>query len=133
MEWIVVKTLLSLAAVIGLMIAVVYVMKKFLFGGHVSSSSVVEMSVIGTMTLHPKRSIAVIKVMNKVLIVGVSEEGMQTLGELTDPAMLSLIDAKLEAAAATPRWSMRKSSGEKVGFAEALAVQVAKLTSKGQA
>lgn len=132
MEWIVVKTLLSLAAVLGLMIAVVVVMKKFLFGGHVSSSSVVEMSVIGTMTLHPKRSIAVIKVMNKILIVGISEDGMQTLGEVTDPAVLASLDAKLEATTAAPPRSIRKASGETVGFAEALALQVARLTSRGQ-
>lgn len=130
MEWVVVKTLLSLAAVLALMGAVVFVMKRFLLGGRSSSSCIVEMRVLGTMMLQPKRVISVVKVMNKVLILGVSEHGMQTLGELNDEQSLQQIAAKLAAQNGDGK-AVRTGAGTSPSFARALALQLTKLAAKG--
>lgn len=131
MEWVVVKTLLSLAAVLALMGAVVFVMKRFLLGGRSSSSHIVEMRVLGTMMLQPKRVISVVKVMNKVLILGVSEHGMQTLGELNDERSLQQIADKLAARNGDTAAAVRTGAGTSPSFARALALQLTKLAAKG--
>ncbi len=131
MEWVVVKTLLSLAAVLALMGAVVFVMKRFMLGGRSSSSHIVEMRVLGTMMLQPKRVISVVKVMNKVLILGVSEHGMQTLGELNDERSLQQIADKLAARNGDTAAAVRTGAGTSPSFARALALQLTKLAAKG--
>lgn len=129
MEWIVVKTLLSLAAVIALMIGVVFLMKKYVYGARASSSALIDMKVIGTMMLHPKRTVSVLKVMDKVLIIGVTEDGMRTLGEINDEKSLAQIDEKLAAQPAQPKWFAKKNdAAPKLSFMEALNLQLSKLT-----
>jgi flagellar biogenesis protein FliO len=136
MEWIVVKTFLSLAAVLALMVAVVFVMKKYVHGGQARSRNIVDMNVIGTMMLQPKRSVSLLKVMNKVLIIGVTEDGMETLGEISDEKCLQQIEEQLAAQPAQTAWFAKKNEkarteGEKISFAEALSLQVSKLMAKG--
>jgi flagellar biosynthetic protein FliO len=82
MEWVLVKTLFSLVAVLGLMIGVVFLLKKFVYGSGAPSSAQVEIKVIGSRSLSPKKSISVVRVMGKVLVVGLSEQGMSLLTEL---------------------------------------------------
>ncbi len=131
MEWVVVKTFLALGAVIGLMIVVVLVLKKFVYGGQASSSSIVDMKVIGTMTLQPKRSVTVVKIMNTILVVGVTEDGMQTLAEISDERSLAQIEEKLSAVPQPAKWFSRKEEeNSSVSFAEALGIQISKLTAK---
>jgi flagellar biogenesis protein FliO len=52
-----------------------------------------EIEVLGRRTLQPKQAILVVRVMGKVLVVGVTDHGMQTLSEITDPAALAALDA----------------------------------------
>ncbi len=94
MEWILVKTLLSLGAVIGLMVGLVFLLKKYVYAGRVGSSSSVEIGVLGHRVLQPKRSVYVLKVLNKVIVVGSSEQGLQTLAEVTDAESLAEVDEK---------------------------------------
>lgn len=82
MEWVILKMLFSLAAVLGLMFALMFVMKKFFYGSGAKSSSVVNIEVLGSRTLAPKRSVYVLQVMDKVIVVGMTEQGMQTLTEM---------------------------------------------------
>lgn len=131
MEWIVVKTFLSLAAVIALMFGIVFVMRKYLAGGRASSSAIVDMRIIGTMALQPKRSVSVLKVMNKVLIVGMTEEGMQALGEINDGESIRAINEALTAQPAPRRWFEKKSkSADAPSFAQAFTMQLRKAVAK---
>jgi flagellar protein FliO/FliZ len=82
MEWVLAKTLLSLAAVLGLMIGVVFLLKKFVYGSGTQSSAQVDIRVMGSRSLSPKKSISVVRVMGKVLVVGLSEQGISLLTEL---------------------------------------------------
>lgn len=129
MEWIVVKTVLSLAGVLALMIGVVLVLKKVLAVGRNSDSGVVEMKLIGTMALQPKRSVSLLKVMNRVLILGITEEGVQTLGEIADEQSIKAIEEKLAQRDAPAKWSRHDATNP--SFARALALQLGRLTAKG--
>lgn len=109
MENIVLKMILSLAAVLGLMYVVLVLMKRFVAGGTFDSSANVEVEVLGARTLHPKRSVYVLRILDKVIVVGATETTIQMLTEITDPERLQKLDV-LERAS-TPRSSKRSWFG----------------------
>jgi flagellar biogenesis protein FliO len=96
MEWMLVKTLLSLFAVLALMAGIVLVMKKYVYKGQTPASSVVSVDVLGHRMLTPKRSVHVLKILNKILVVGVTEGGMTSLGEIDDEVILREISGRME-------------------------------------
>ncbi|HCV44148.1 MAG TPA: hypothetical protein DGH68_11740 [Bacteroidetes bacterium] len=102
MEWMLVKTLFSLAAVLVLMAGIVFVMKKYVYKGQTSNGSVVSVDVLGHRLLTPKRSVQVIKVLNKIIVVGVTEGGMTSLGEIDDEDILREIGERMEDRTKTP-------------------------------
>jgi flagellar biosynthetic protein FliO len=81
MEWVFIKMMLSLAAVLGLMFVLVFVLKRFVLPGRPSGTERVDIDILGQRSLGPKRSIVVVKVLHQVLVVGVTEQGMQVLAE----------------------------------------------------
>ena len=83
MEWIFVKMILSLGAVLALMFGLVYVVKRFVLPGSASAQQPVTIEVLGRKALQPKKSVVVLKVADRILVVGMSEQGMQTLTELS--------------------------------------------------
>jgi flagellar protein FliO/FliZ len=83
MEWIFLKMILSLGAVLGLMFGLVYVLKRFVLPGGTAAYQPVTIEVLGRKALQPKKSVVVLKVADRVLVVGLSEQGMQTLTELS--------------------------------------------------
>jgi len=97
-----VKTLFSLAAVLVLMAGIVFVMKKYVYKGQTSNGSVVSVDVLGHRLLTPKRSVQVIKVLNKIIVVGVTEGGMTSLGEIDDEDILREIGERMEDRTKTP-------------------------------
>jgi flagellar biogenesis protein FliO len=92
MGWVLLKTLGSLVAVLGLMFALVVVLKKYMYGFQSTRSTLISIDVLGQRVIQPKRSIVVVKVLNKVFIIGMTEEGMQLLGEIDDEDILQWID-----------------------------------------
>ncbi len=104
MEWILFKTLLSLAAVLALMVGVVVLLKKYVYQGKGGSAAIVPVEVLGQKALAPKRSVVVLKVMHKILVVGMSEEGMHTLTTIDDEESLAEIEQKHEAPLPHSRW-----------------------------
>ena len=96
MEWMLVKTLFSLVAVLGFMAAIVIFMKKYVYKGQVPGSSLVTIDVLGQRSLAPKRSVHVLRVLNKVMVVGITEGGMSSLGEINDLESLKQLDAILD-------------------------------------
>ena len=75
MEWVFVKMMLSLAAVLGVMFGLVFVLKRFVLPGRPSGTARVDIDILGQRSLGPKRSIVVVKVLQQVLVVGLSETG----------------------------------------------------------
>jgi flagellar biosynthetic protein FliO len=84
MEWVVAKMVLSLGAVLLLMYGLVYVLKRFVLPGAAGAHQQVPIDIIGRRALQPKKSVVVMKVAGKVLVVGMTEHGMQTLAELAE-------------------------------------------------
>ena len=84
MEWIFVKMILSLGAVLALMFGLVYVLKRFVMpGAQRAAQQPVTIEVLGRKALQPKKSVVVLKIADRILVVGMSEQGMQTLTELS--------------------------------------------------
>lgn len=81
MEWIFVKMILSLGAVLALMFALVYVLKRFVMPGAQAPGQRLDIEVLGRKALQPKKSVVVLKIADRVVVVGVSDSGMQTLTE----------------------------------------------------
>lgn len=84
MEGIFLRMVMSLAAVLALMGGLLYFVKRFALPGTGAARMPVQVDVLGRRSLQPKKSIVVVRVAGKVLVLGVSDHGMQTLTELTD-------------------------------------------------
>jgi flagellar biogenesis protein FliO len=118
MEWILVKTMLSLAAVLALMVGVVLALKKYVYRGTAAGGQTVPVEILGQRSLHPKRSILVVKVLDAIFVVGMSEQGLQTLGRIEDAESLAEIDAKLSVERPPARWlTWKHAGGDTKGFA----------------
>ncbi len=112
MGWVLLKTLASLAAVLGLMFGLVIVMKKYMYGFQATRSTLVSVDVLGQRLVQPKRSIVVVKVLNKIMIVGMAEEGMTMLGEINDADILHWVDTTMaEADSSSVFSSTKKENG----------------------
>lgn len=96
------KTLMSLLAVVGLMVGIVLMLKKYVYKGQRRNTALVSIEVLGQTMLSPKRSVHVLKVMHKVIVVGVTEGGMTALGEINDEGSLAEIDGRIAEHTATP-------------------------------
>lgn len=95
MEWMLVKTFVSLLGVLALMAGIVIVFKKYGYKGQVPGTSVVGVEVLGSRMLAPKRSVHVLKVLNRVIVVGVTEGGMTSLSEIDDDETLRVVEERI--------------------------------------
>ena len=88
MESALLNTFLSLAGVIGLMIGILVLFKKIFYGNRPAKGASIAIDVLGHRMLQPKRSVFVLKVMDTMVVVGVTEAGMQPLMELKEPVVV---------------------------------------------
>jgi flagellar protein FliO/FliZ len=84
MESILLRMVLSLVAVLALMVGLMYLVKRFLVTGPGPARMTVPVELLGKRSLQPKTSVVVVRVAGKVLVLGVSEHGVETLTELTN-------------------------------------------------
>jgi flagellar biosynthetic protein FliO len=90
MDWLVVKAFLTMMMIVGLMFALLIVVRKYFFNKpHVSNNN---MKVLSSLSLQPKKSIYLVKVFNKVMLVGTSDNSIAALGEITDDETLEMIE-----------------------------------------
>jgi flagellar biogenesis protein FliO len=113
------KTIVALVAVLGLMFAVVVVLKKFFLMGPGRKSDIVDIEVLSQKALQPKRQLYVVKVLNKVVILSSTESGIQALGEIDDQESLRSITNRIEEVR-LERASARQSFKQKLYQAETL-------------
>ena len=73
----------SLALVSCLIIGVVFLLRRYVFGRNGTGNAGGEIKVLSTTFLGPKKSIYLVRVLNRILVLGVSESQMQTLSEFT--------------------------------------------------
>jgi flagellar biogenesis protein FliO len=96
MELAVVKTILSLIAVLGLMFVIMLALKKFHQVGSGGRSNLVDIEVLSQKVLQPKRMLYVVKVLNKVLVISSTEQGIHPVGEINDEAVVHSLEARQE-------------------------------------
>lgn len=108
MESIVMKSFLSLAAVLGLMFLIVFILRKYMGIGRNEGASVVSIDVLGARTFHPRRSVYVLRVLNKILVVGVTDGTMQTLSEIDDEKSIKELEEKVSSEKVIPGWLSRR-------------------------
>jgi flagellar biogenesis protein FliO len=121
MAWALFQALLSLLAVLGLMVGVLYLMKKYMSGGQAAHADIVDVDVVGYKVLQPKRSLYVVKILNKAFVIGSSEEGLRMMGEIdgqTVDAALKQRGTTLETAlqAGNKKKSFVEHLGENMGL-----------------
>lgn len=93
MEGILLRMVLSLSAVLALMVGLMYLVKRFVLPGTGPVRMPVQVEVLGKRALQPKKSIVVVRVAGKVLVLGLSEHGIQTLTALTDEELQASMPA----------------------------------------
>lgn len=81
----IVKMVAALAAIIGLVFAVVWLMKRFLPGAARAAGERVDMYMVGQLSLGSRQRVAVVRVHDRVLVLGITEESINTLADLTPP------------------------------------------------
>ncbi len=86
------KAFFSFALIIFLMVIVFYVLKKFYSQISSSSNSSVSMRVYAQLQLQPRKAIYLVRVLNKVLILGTSEGSLTVLSEISDPEIIKILD-----------------------------------------
>ncbi len=91
MDWMVVKAFLTMMMIVGLMFAILVVVRKYLFNRPNIPND--NMKVLSSLSLQPKKSIFLVKVFNKVMLVGISDNSIAALGEITDDETLEIIEA----------------------------------------
>jgi flagellar biogenesis protein FliO len=98
MELALVKTIFSLIAVLGLMVVVLIGIKKFTTMSSGGRSNLVDIEVLSQKVLQPKRMLYVVKVLNKVLVISSTEQGIQSVGEIDDAAVVQSLETRQEVA-----------------------------------
>ncbi|HTY38004.1 MAG TPA: flagellar biosynthetic protein FliO [Bacteroidota bacterium] len=98
MEFALVKTIFSLIAVLGLMVLTLMALKKFSTVGSGSRSNLVDIEVLSQKMLQPKRTLYVVKVLNKVMVISSTEQGIQSVGEIDDAAVIQTLEERQESA-----------------------------------
>ncbi len=81
----IVKMVAALAAIIGLVFAVVWLMKRFVPGAARAAGERVDMYMVGQLSLGSRQRVAVVRVHDRVLVLGITEESINTLADLTPP------------------------------------------------
>jgi flagellar biogenesis protein FliO len=75
----------KLALVLALMFLVLKAMARYLYRGRMPVSPKRSVALLGTLSLAPNRSVYVLEVGRKVLVVGASQTQLSLLTEITDP------------------------------------------------
>lgn len=83
MDWLIIKSLLTLSLIIALMFGLLIIAKKFFLSKPRFGNG--EVRVVNMIALQPKKAIYLVKVFNRVILVGVSDNAIASLGEINDP------------------------------------------------
>ena len=78
------KSIFSLSVVVVLIIGFVWFMRKFVYNRSGSNISNGLVKVISTTFIAPKKSIHLVKIMDRILVIGITENQMQALAEFKE-------------------------------------------------
>jgi len=86
----VLKTILSFSVVVILMFGFLYGLRKFY--PRLQNPSTASMKIYGRLQIQPRKSIYIVRILNKILILGVAESSISVLSEINDPEMIHILD-----------------------------------------
>jgi flagellar biosynthetic protein FliO len=86
----VIKTIFSFSVVVILMFGFLYALRKFYL--KIPNPSSLSMKIYARLQIQPKKSIYIVRILNKVLILGVAENSISILSEINDPEMIRILD-----------------------------------------
>lgn len=93
--WLLLKTAGSLLLIIGLIIGTVFVIKKY-FRNHLPGAIHLDsLQILARLPLQQKQSLALIKVFERIVLVGITESSITLLSEYTDAQEVQKILAAL--------------------------------------
>ena len=78
----IVKMVVALACIVGLIFGVLYVLKRFLPGASRCAGERIDLRVLAQLNVGARQRIAVLRVHDRTLVVGVTEGSINTLAEL---------------------------------------------------
>jgi flagellar biogenesis protein FliO len=96
MTWLVLKMVLSLGAVLVLMAGLLWLVRRLLGWRGTGAGPAVRIDVLGHKALGPKRAVRVLRVFDRIIIVGEADGSMRTLSEFDGAA--GLLAAQADAA-----------------------------------
>jgi flagellar biosynthetic protein FliO len=88
MGWLLFKTIAILILIIGLIFVSVYLLKRYVFGGSTLAKDSEWIQILGQIQIQPKKFVTLVRVMNRVILVGSTDSSMDTLAEFGDAASL---------------------------------------------
>lgn len=110
METTLLKAFLTLAALVGVLGAALYVVRRYA-AVRLSHHTGAQFRVIGQLSLQQKKQIYLLLVADTILVVGAADHSITTLSEITDPATVAaLIEAKTPSASLSSLWAQPKEA-----------------------
>ncbi|OIN98940.1 MAG: flagellar biosynthetic protein FliO [Desulfovibrionaceae bacterium CG1_02_65_16] len=93
----IVKMVVALACIVGLIFGVVLVLKRVMPGAARSAADRVDLQILGQLSLGSRQRVCVLRVLDRTLLVGITEGSINTLAELSSqsPAQKEADDPKI--------------------------------------
>ncbi|MFH0734150.1 MAG: flagellar biosynthetic protein FliO [bacterium] len=82
MYWNILYILFVLAVLTGVMYSLLYLVKKFMYKYENTGNKGINIKVLGVHAILPKKYIAIVKIQDKVYLLGVSENSINVIDEL---------------------------------------------------
>lgn len=73
----------ALACIVGLIFGVVYVLKRLMPGSISSAADRISMQILGQISLGSRQRVCALRVQGRTLLIGITEESINTLAELS--------------------------------------------------
>lgn len=96
MSSMILQMIASLVAVLFIMIGISAIVRKYIGVSGSSTNSAINVEVLSQKTIQPKRSILVLKIWNKIYVVGSTEHGFTAIGEIDNQELLTVLQPSLE-------------------------------------
>ncbi len=80
--WDIVKVFLILFVMLGVMYGMLYLLKKYFFSFSGQNSSSLRIKVLSTQTIMPKKFISIVKIDDKLYVLGIAENSINLIDKL---------------------------------------------------
>jgi flagellar protein FliO/FliZ len=87
------KMIFALAIVLGLLVGVMYFVKRFMGQAGPATDNKALINIISSKYLGPKSSIVLVEVLDQIIVVGITAQQMTTLSCIDDPLAVAKIKA----------------------------------------